>query len=96
MKLLDVEHRYEKGDNDWHQRMTALRDNIRKELGEELRPLRESAGGINKYNQDVSDISETSKEVSKTGGTSRDYITARLKRDAPELADKVINTLCGE
>lgn len=36
LKLLDVEHRYEGSDKDWHQRMTQLRQTIRAELQKEL------------------------------------------------------------
>ena len=86
LKLLDVEHRYEREDNDWHQRMTVLRDAIRRELGEELGPLRETAGKPSN-----SDMSELKSDISKIGGNSANYLLARLKRDAPNIARQVID-----
>ena len=58
---------------------------IWQEYEEQLIPV-SKPGGINKYNHD-SDISQSSIER----GTSRQYIIQRLKRDAPDIAIKVIN-----
>ena len=59
--------------------------NIWQEYEEQLSPITK-AGGINKYNYDI-DISTSYIE----GGTSRQYQIQRLKRDAPDIAIKVIN-----
>jgi hypothetical protein len=59
--------------------------NIWKEHEENLKG-KNKKGGINGYNH-VSDISLTSLER----GTSRQYQIQRLKRDAPDIANKVIN-----
>ena len=59
--------------------------NIWQEYEEQINPLNKK-GGINGYNH-VSDISLTSIER----GNSRQYQIQRLKRDAPDIATKVIN-----
>lgn len=59
--------------------------NIWQEYEEQLSPITK-AGGINKYNYDV-DMSTSYIE----GGNSRQYQIQRLKRDAPDIAIKVIN-----
>ena len=59
--------------------------NIWQEYEEQLSPITK-AGGINKYNYDI-DMSTSYIE----GGNSRQYQIQRLKRDAPDIAIKVIN-----
>lgn len=83
LKLLEVEHRYERDNNQWHQRMTVLRDAIRKEIGEELPALNEH--GTNQHREGVCNTNSSNET------TDAEYITRRLKRDNPELAEAVIN-----
>src|SRR5512138_515413 len=85
LKLLDVEHRYEREDNDCHQRMTVLRDAVRREVGEEVRPLREH-GGDRKADANITRNVEQPQQ-----GNSASYLLARLKRDAPAIARQVID-----
>ena len=59
--------------------------NIWQEHEKQINPLNKK-GGVNGYNH-VNDISYTSLEQ----GTSRQYQIQRLKRDAPDIAIKVIN-----
>lgn len=61
------------------------KQNIWKEYEEQINPLNKK-GGINGYNH-VNDISCTSSQQ----GSSRQYQIQRLKRDAPDIAIKVIN-----
>jgi len=84
LRLLEIEHRYERDKKTWHRRMETLRTSIRKELGESIPPLQSPS---NTGRGKTSDISE----VSKVGGTSRSYRIALLKRDAPDIAEKVVN-----
>jgi hypothetical protein len=61
-------------------------DVVRETIGEltesEIKPL-----NANHIGKKVSDMSDTS----KLGGNSREYKIARLKRDAPDIAERVIN-----
>jgi hypothetical protein len=59
--------------------------NIWEEYEEQIKPINKK-GGINGYNH-VNDISCTSSQQ----GSSRQYQIQRLKRDAPDIATKVIN-----
>lgn len=63
--------------------MARLRDAVNKLLGEELPAVVEQNETGRGRTSDMS-------EVSQTGGNSRSYTIARLKRDRPDLAEKVI------
>lgn len=93
--LLKVEHRYERDDSDYAERMKALRDDVMRELGEEitlplsgddLKSVRAEAG------KDPSlYIRKGSNVDTNKAGEQRDYVIATLKRDAPDIAEQVIN-----
>lgn len=85
LKLLEVEHRYERDNTEWHERMTVLRDEVRREMGIDIPALSENYSAVGRGKKsDMSDISQR-------GGNSRDYVIARLKRDAPDIAQRVID-----
>jgi len=97
LKLLDIEHRYEQSNQEWRERMAILREQVRLLLQNEgesstydlrLPPLmnRQEAGRRRWGGRRTVDISTPSAQ----GGNSRDYTLARLKRDRPDLAEKVI------
>ncbi|GEM_PF-5542071 len=89
LALLQVEHRYEQ-DQDYAARMAKLRDDVQRLLALESPPLNDN--GVNQYSgSDTSDPESRESPISKKGGTSRVYIIARLKRDAPDIAELVIN-----
>ena len=81
MRLLEIEHRYEHANDQWRERMAALRDTIRRELGAE--PL--AKHGANQHTEGRNNI------TSSTRGDNPSYLTARLQRDAPDLAQKVLD-----
>jgi len=82
MRLLEIEHRYEHANDQWRERMAVLRDTIRRELGAE--PLRDKPGRP----PNVDNVKNT---ASKKGGNDPAYKLARLQRDAPDLAQKVLD-----
>lgn len=87
LKLLELEHRYEHNQPKWNERMRVLRDAVRKELDAEIEPL--NPNGTNRHTVDKSRDSITTPR--NVEDRSSEYIIARLKRDNPELADKVIS-----
>lgn len=87
--LLGVEHRYEQ-DRDYAKRMARLRYDVEYLLANDIQPL--NPNGTNQYfGSDISDPKVNDKLISKRGGTSREYRIAVLKRDAPDIAEQVIN-----
>lgn len=93
LKLLEIEHRYEQTNTDWHERMTALRNEVGRLLNEEL-PVIPSRGAP-RGNENAAKIKQENKGYSITidlpRGDNPDYKLRRLKRDNPELAQKVID-----
>lgn len=81
LKLLELEHRYEHQDADWRERMIVLRQNVKMLLDGELPPIREKAG------RPANNVRSTNIKSSKDDA---EYVTRRLKRDNPELAERVI------
>lgn len=81
LKLLEIEHRYEHQDSDWRARMDVLRQNVKGLLEGELEPVN-YVGRPSKDNLRNTKIKSDSDDV--------EYAIRRLKRDAPELAERVI------
>lgn len=82
LRLLEVEHRYEHANKDWQDRMAALRDAVRRELGAE--PLAQH-GGDRRSERGQGD------NITLKRGDDPSYKLARLQRDRPDLADKVLD-----
>lgn len=80
LKMLELEHRYEKQDSKWADRMKALRVNVKALLDGEM-PVLAHAGRPSKDDNII---------ISKTQGTDPEYTLRRLKRDAPDLAEQVM------
>src|SRR3990167_140653 len=85
LKLLEIEHRYEHTNKDWHERMTALRDDVRRLLNAELPPVKSSGGDRR------SELYYNSETHVRQRGDTPEYKLGRLKRENPELAERVIN-----
>lgn len=87
LRLLRIEHRYEDAGTQWKDRMEHLRNAVERELGNDVEI------GTRKDNQYSSafDISKANIAESTGGGTSKSYRIAVLKRDAPDIAERVIN-----
>lgn len=83
LRLLEVEHRYEHANKDWQDRMAALRDAVRRELGAE--PLAKHGGDRRSENNQVRNTNL------KTQTDTSSYKLARLQRDRPDLAEKVLD-----
>jgi len=83
LTVITLQHKHEAGSDEIHQRMEAMRREVRRELHEAL----EDNGGDRR-----SDKYQIANSKLKTaGGTTVSYAIRRLKRDAPELAEKVIS-----
>ena len=89
LRLLDVEHRYEKHNTKWHDRMSALRDVVRAELSKDI-TVRDKPGKPAEEQSNF-DISKLNINEATGGGTSKEYRIAVLNRDAPDLAEEVID-----
>lgn len=83
MKLLQLEHRYET-DGDYRERMAILRDEVAHLLNLDLPAI----GSQGRPNLSENIIYNDLKPAQQ--GTSREYLISRLKRDNPELAERVI------
>lgn len=77
--LLRIEHRYENQNPKWRERMIRLKRAIEAEVPE----LQEH--GTNRYTD-----SRGSNTTSKSNGRGKEYIIGRLKRDRPDLAERVL------
>jgi hypothetical protein len=92
LRLLQIEHRYEDDGTQWKERMKALRENINTELKIEQQEQETEIPALNEHgtNQHSEDVIKKSYNVQNNRGTSRTHRIAVLKRDAPDLAERVI------
>ncbi len=87
-KLVRLSHRYEAGSPERAAKMAVMREKVRT-LIEGDAPEANPNGGDRRSQEFQFDISNWSR--SGQGGTSREYRISVLKRDAPELAERVVN-----
>lgn len=82
--LLQLQHPDEKNLASTRERMDCMREAVEKLLNEDI-PAATAHGEIGRGRQRVDPINSKNQ-----GGTSPDYVIARLKRDDPALAEQVV------
>lgn len=83
MRFLDFPHRYEAKMEGWQERMKALRLNVRQLLNEEV-PAK-AKHGTNQHTSGRNPVTS----VADVRGNSPNYLLGVLKRDRPDLAERV-------
>lgn len=84
LRLLHIEHRYEDAGTQWKERMETLRQQVEAELGRDI----QAAATQGRPPKNVIHNLLNSKPSQR--GTSREHRIKVLKRDAPDIAERVI------